>query len=68
MAIPGRRWLARRAPNQFVTTPFVPRRCGEKQGIFAPPAAAPAIHTRQRFSKKWLDFHTPEAFHSDAAA
>jgi hypothetical protein len=49
-----RRWLAR-APNQYLTAPFVPRRFGKKEGIFAPPAAAPAIHTAKKFLEKWLD-------------
>jgi hypothetical protein len=35
-----------------VTAPFVPRRCGKKEGIFDLPALAPAIHTSEKFRKK----------------
>jgi len=55
MGLLGWRWLAGCAPNQFVTAPFVPRRRGKKEGIFAPPAAAPAIHMGKKFCRKWLD-------------
>jgi hypothetical protein len=43
---------ARRAPNQFVTTPYVARLCGKKEGIFDLAALAPAIHTSEKFRKK----------------
>jgi hypothetical protein len=52
IGIPGRRWLAGRAPNQFVTAPFVPRRCAKKEGIFDLAALPPAIHTSEKFSIK----------------
>jgi hypothetical protein len=54
MGLLGRRWLAR-APNQFVTAPFVPRRCGKTERIFDLAALAPAIHTAKKFLEKWLD-------------
>jgi hypothetical protein len=38
-----------------MTAPFVPRRRGQKEGIFDLPALAPAIHTAKQFLEKWLD-------------
>jgi hypothetical protein len=51
MGLLGRRWRAR-APNQFVTDPFVPRRCAKKEGIFDLAALAPAIHTAKKILGK----------------
>jgi hypothetical protein len=60
MGLLGRRWLAR-APNQFVTAPFVPRRCGKTERTFDLAALAPTIHTREKFRKKnqWTAFFAP---------
>jgi hypothetical protein len=56
MRLLGQCWLAGRAPNQFMTAPFVPRRCGKKEGISDLAARAPTIHTSEKSrKKKWLD-------------